>query len=315
MSDYQSRKYTIVINNPDNYNVNSDFILEVFAKLQVVYGCFAKEIGENGTPHYHIFIFRKTGIRFRTIKNIVPFAHIEKCLGSIRENVDYVKKEGKWLNTSKAETQIKDSFVEFGEMPSEREEKSPVYGEILEQIENGVDTIEIIQNNPKFLFKSKDIDLIKQKIRFEKYENCTRDITVEYIFGSAGTGKTSSIFKKHKFKDVCRITSKSRDLKFDSYNGQDVLVFEEFASQIPIQDMLNYLDIYPLSLPARYYDRTACYTNVYITSNLSLEEQYPDVQKSQPEVWKAFLRRIHIIKEYTAVGKYRYLKGGDKDDR
>ena len=43
----------------------------------------------------------------------------------------------------------------------------------------------------------------------------------------------------------------TRGISFDGYHGQDVLVFEEFSSQIPIEDMLNYLDIYPLSLPAR----------------------------------------------------------------
>ena len=79
-------------------------------------------------------------------------------------------------------------------------------------------------------------------------------------------------------------------------------MFEEFNSQIPIEEMLNYLDIYPLSLPARYTDRTACYTQIYITSNIPLWEQYQDVQEYRPETWKAFLRRIHRIAEYHADG-------------
>ena len=79
-------------------------------------------------------------------------------------------------------------------------------------------------------------------------------------------------------------------------------MFEEFNSQIPIEDMLNYLDIYPLNLPARYNDRTACYTKVYITSNISLYEQYKDVQIYRPETWRAFLRRIDKIYEYHKDG-------------
>lgn len=66
--------------------------------------------------------------------------------------------------------------------------------------------------------------------------------------------------------------------------------------------MLNYLDIYPLMLPARYNDRVACYTTVYITSNVSLEEQYTDVQLSQKETWQAFLRRISTVTEYRKDG-------------
>ena len=92
-------------------------------------------------------------------------------------------------------------------------------------------------------------------------------------------------------------------MRFDSYHGQDVLVFEEFNSQIPIETMLNYLDIYPLTLPARYSDRTACYTKVYITSNLPLNEQYIDVKHNHPETWKAFIRRIHRVFFYKTGGK------------
>lgn len=91
-------------------------------------------------------------------------------------------------------------------------------------------------------------------------------------------------------------------LSFDGYNGQSVLVFEEFNSQIPIEEMLNYLDIYPLYLPARYNDRIACYTQVYLTSNISLDEQYKNIQKQKPETWQAFLRRIHEVTEYRHDG-------------
>lgn len=47
--------------------------------------------------------------------------------------------------------------------------------------------------------------------------------------------------------------------------------------------MLNYLDIYPLMLPARYGDKVACYETVYIVSNWSLEQQYETVQKEHKQ--------------------------------
>ena len=66
--------------------------------------------------------------------------------------------------------------------------------------------------------------------------------------------------------------------------------------------MLNYLDVYPLMLPARYSDRVACYTTVYITSNIPLEEQYQEIQRRKPETWRAFVRRIHVVREYLRDG-------------
>ena len=100
-------------------------------------------------------------------------------------------------------------------------------------------------------------------------------------------------------------------VRFDAYHCQDVLVLEEFHSQIPISAMLNYLDIYPLTLPARYTDRIACYTKVYITSNIPLEEQYRDIQRYQMETWRAFLRRVQNVIEYLPDGStVQHKKGG-----
>ena len=59
--------------------------------------------------------------------------------------------------------------------------------------------------------------------------------------------------------------------------------------------MLNYLDIYPLQLPARFHNKTACYTKVFIVSNIPLSGQYPNVQRENPITFEAFLRRIHKV--------------------
>jgi tRNA uridine 5-carbamoylmethylation protein Kti12 len=72
-------------------------------------------------------------------------------------------------------------------------------------------------------------------------------------------------------------------------------VFDEYRSQFKIADMLNYLDGYPLELPCRYYDKQACYTTVYIISNIPLERQYPNVQNDEKTTWQAFLRRINNV--------------------
>ena len=84
---------------------------------------------------------------------------------------------------------------------------------------------------------------------------------------------------------------------FDGYAGQDVLLFDEFRSSLPIADMLKYLDGYPLMLPCRYGDRVACYTKVYLLSNIPMEKQYPNIQLEEPETWRAFLRRFSGVSE------------------
>lgn len=92
---------------------------------------------------------------------------------------------------------------------------------------------------------------------------------------------------------------------------------------MPISHMLNYLDIYPVQLPARYNNRQACYNFVYIVSNWRLEDQYHNIKIEQPETDQAFLRRIKKVRVYTALNTYEeydtweYLYGfrriGDKE--
>ena len=304
MNNTQSRKWLLVINNPQEAGLTHERICEILTLFSPDYYCMADERATTGTLHTHIFIYSHSPIRFNTIKNRFPIAHIEKSYGSTMDNRNYILKTGKWENSDKSETSIEGSFYEFGEIPTEQQEKSPKMSRLIADVRSGMKTTEIIDTSPEFVFKIRDIDLLRQTLLSEKYKSQKRNITVTYLFGATGTGKTRSIFDKHDADDICRITnySSKKGISFDGYSGQRVLVFEEFNSQIPIEEMLNYLDIYPLYLPARYNDKIACYEIVYITSNMPLSEQYREVQKNRPETWKAFLRRIHKVVEYCADG-------------
>lgn len=305
----QSRKWALTINNPLEHGFTDEVIKETLQKFALDYYCMCKEIGnETQTLHIHIFIYSKSPIRFTTIQSrFNKIAHIEKAYGTIQDNIDYVRKTGKFENTDKAETSVEGSFEEYGTIPSELQEKDPVIGQLLEDIKDGKSNIEIIENNPQWALKIRDIDLIRETYLADKYMRENRDIVCTYVFGHTGCGKTRDIYKRHGAKNVCRITNyaSSRGVNFDSYKStMNTLVFEEFHSQIPIGDMLNYTDIYPLMLPARYSDKVACYTYVYITSNVPLEEQYYDLRcgLKYRAVWDAFLRRIHNIIEYKSDG-------------
>jgi len=304
MSNSQSRKWALVVNNPLEIGLNHGEITEILMKFFPDYFCMADEKATTGTFHTHIFIYSHSPIRFNTLKNRLPTAHIEKAFGTVKENRDYISKSGKWADSEKAETVIEGSFFEYGELPTEQGENNPRMSKLLESIRDGKRTAEIIDDTPTFAFRIRDIDMIRQTLLSEKYTVENRDLSVTYIFGKTGAGKTRSIFQAHNPRDIFRVTNyrTGRGVSFDGYHGQDVLVFEEFNSQIPISEMLNYIDVYPLMLPARYNDKVACYTTVYITSNLPLDKQYPDIQWGTPETWRAFMRRIHKVVEYHHDG-------------
>ena len=68
--------------------------------------------------------------------------------------------------------------------------------------------------------------------------------------------------------------------------------------------MLNYLDHHPTKLKARYQDRVACYTKVYIVSNWSFDALYKKEQKTDKNTYDAFKRRFHFIGTVDQVKEY-----------
>lgn len=314
----QSRTWLLTIQKPTEYGLTPEYINSVMQSLvSLDYYCYCRELATTGTEHIHLFMYSAAPIRFSTIKRKLPLAHIDKAYGSCADNRTYLRKEGKWASTSKTETSIAESFFEWGELPKEGKEKSPQKAKLIEAIQSGMTTADIIMDNPNYSFRSNDINTLRETLLSAKYSTINRNVTVTYIFGKTGAGKSRYVFEHHSYLDVCRITNYGSMLnptKFDAYHGQDVLVFDEFHAQIPLPDMLNILDIYPLQLPARYSDRVACYTNVYIISNLPLDSQYETYQRNDTATWNAFIRCISSVKEIKNNGISSAIIDHDKKE-
>lgn len=122
------------------------------------------EIATIGTKHMHIFIYSKSPILFSTLKNRFPVAHIDKANGSVTENRDYLRKEGKWQGSDKEQTTLIDTFEEVGDVPKPVDENSPDMSALIEEIENGLDTYEIIKLHSKYAFRIKEIDTLRQTV-------------------------------------------------------------------------------------------------------------------------------------------------------
>ena len=297
-NDSQSRKWQLTINNPVDKGFTHDRIRAELASLKsIIYWCMADEIGENGTYHTHIYLQGKGAVRFSTIKKHFDGAHMEMGKGTALQNREYITKSGKWEQDKKHETCVEGTFEEWGELPVERQGSRNDLADLHAMIKEGLSDFDILEQMPEAMLQLSNIQLTRQVIVQEKYKSTWRDLTCSYIYGDTGTGKTRSIMEKYGYQNVYRVTDYLHP--FDNYKGQDVIIFEEFRSSFRISDMLNYLDGYPLELPCRYANKYACYTKVYIISNIPLSEQY----RNQPvESFHAFLRRIHSVLHYTLSG-------------
>lgn len=93
----------------------------------------------------------------------------------------------------------------------------------------------------------------------------------------------------------------------DIERTRQVVKAEEYRSQFRIYDILNYLDGYTLELPCRYSNKQACFTKVYILSNVDITEQYPPIQIEEPETWAAFMRRINKVIKFPPKINYEQI--------
>ena len=264
----------------------------------------ADEVGENETPHTHLYMAFGSGVRFSTIKKKFPKTHIEMARGTSQENRDYIFKQGKWEKDKKAEGHREETREECGEMPLERQGARNDISDLYDMIKNGTSTYEIIDESPQYMMRVSQIEKVRQTILEEKYKKEYRQLEVTYVHGVTGAGKTRGILENYGYENVYRITDYEHP--FDRYNGQEVLMFDEFRNSLKMQEMLQYLEGYPLALPARYANRQACYTKVYIVSNWTLQKQYQELQKKDGDSWDAFERRIHKIVEYTGEERREY---------
>ena len=302
VKDKQSNKFLLTINNPIEKGLDHDQIkktaIENFPTID-----FIAMADEKGTcSHTHVFLYFRSRVRWSKVKKYFPEAHIDICKGLVSDNVSYIKKTGKWADTDKEETKIVGTYEEWGNQPSDSRGKRSDMTELYEMITNGLSTAEIISINQDYIRMLNDINRLRTTLLSDKFKDTIRkELKVIYISGVTGAGKTRGVLETHGAGQVYRVTDYKNP--FDTYSLQSVIAFDEFRNSLPLGKMLNYLDIYPVELGARYSNHVACYTTAYIISNWRLEQQYSEAQKTDPDSWKAFLRRIHEVWIYTDVNQ------------
>ena len=281
----------------------------------VEYWAMCDETGnETHSLHTHLMLYSPNPVMLSTVKNVFPHVHTDVIRGTLQETRDYLLKSGKYAGTEKAETSIPGSFEEYGQLPAEpgqgsRSDLIRLYNRIKE----GATNAELLEEDPRNIFRLASINQARLDILTARYQTQRRlDLKVIYVQGKTGLGKSRMVLDEFGDEAVYRVTDYTHP--FDTYTGQPVMVFEEFRQDIPIGLMLNYLDVYPLQLPARYSNKVACYKHVYLVSNWHLEEQYQNEAQKSPDTYKAFLRRIHTVRVFSDFMKWedyavdRYLE-------
>ena len=299
--DPQSKKWQLTINNPIEKGYDHNTIKLILCQIKNLYYIGCDEIGEQGTFHTHIFLVLKSPARFSRIKKAFPVAHIEIARGTVSDNVDYIKKEGRWSGTEKSETSVEGSLFEEGEPPAD----GPGQGfrtdleEIGAYIESGYNPAEILAENFAFAKYERMI----RTAYFAKRKRETpvkRQVKVHYIVGDSGSGKS------YTYVTLCEEMGESHiyfltDYEgggFDQYCGEEVLFLDEYKGQFPFSQILILLDVYKAQIHARYSNIVALWNEVYITSVFPPEELY---KKMVEETQRGLDKQQQLIRRITDI--------------
>jgi len=270
MSDLKVKSRNVCFTH--NHYGESD--IEAIQTLTFVkYGCIGKEVGESGTPHLqgylHMNKAKALSAVIKNLKKVLGTApHVEICKGSPQANIEYCSKGG--------------DFVEWGERPKQGRRMDLEHA--AQMVRDGKRMIEIADEHPgTFIRYHKGIRAYKELHDAEKAADW-RDVKCYLLTGPTGCGKT-----RHAMESAERVYKiQGSDLQWwDGYEGEEVILIDEYANDMKITKLLALLDGYKLRLPVKGGFTYAAWKEVYITTNLkNLHEQAGDEHR------RALERRI-----------------------
>lgn len=107
-------------------------------------------------------------------------------------------------------------------------------------------------------------------------------------WGRTGTGKTRSVHE-----NATDLYVHPGGMWFDGYDGQQQVLFDDFGgSEFKLQYLLKLLDRYRMRVPVKGGFVSWCPREVYITSNLSPDEWFPN---ANGEHVNALFRRFSFV--------------------
>lgn len=245
-------KYFVTCHRPEKKGITSESLKALLLSIATItYFAFGLHTAPTtGTKHFHIFIWFKNSTTFDRVKKLMPEgAHIEACKGNAEQNIDYIINEGPHKDK---DTYVEGSLVTSAPKPPNDAMKRMTSKDVIEAMEAGKSLMDIVRMNPALLKFNKlnDFREMEAVLLDEQFGTQMRDIEVIYVQGETHTGKTYNITQTYGFGNAYRAIM-GKPHPFDGYNGQDVIMFDEFRESIPLAVMLMYLDKYPCTLEAR----------------------------------------------------------------
>lgn len=171
--------------------------------------------------------------------------------------------------------------------------KNPKHRRLFELLSSGVSIKEILTEFPEHTLRLSQLQaaslFLKPPLPPE------RNIVVKYLYGAAGSGKTSYVY--HMGIPFHRLGTPQ--VLFDGYLDQDLLLVDDLTENtLAYENLLEICDRYTIRRPIKYGSIVSHWTQVVITSNYAPDQflYHSGIQDEHRR--QAFYRRLHFIVEF-----------------
>lgn len=130
------------------------------------------------------------------------------------------------------------------------------------------------------------------------------NVQVEVHWGVTGAGKSHNVYEPLRVGNIEFYEKSSTTKWWDGYDGEDVVVMDEFRGLINVGHCLKWWDKFPCNVEIKGGQVPLKATKFYIMSNLDPAEWFADID---PATKEAIMRRLTKVTKYT-------MKYGETDN-
>lgn len=274
-----AKNYCFTINNYTEEDIEK--LKNAENTENVVYLCYGRERGAEGTPHLQGYISLTQRRTLRWIKNYLSErAHFEQAKGSPSQNRAYCSKE--------AESDT--DFYEFGQCPGGQGTRTDLAA-VVAAIKSGKRGREFADEFGECIIRySRGINVLR--LLYSELRTWQPEVSV--LYGETGTGKTRRAWEELCEKEAFFYPGGGW---FDGYEGHRNVIFDDFGgSEFKITYLLKLLDRYPMKVPIKCGFVEWVPKRIVITSNYPPEEWYPNAKDKHKE---ALARRINTRERFV----------------